>query len=106
MPIRSRKSVVAVVLFGSGLALAACGGSAAHVVGSGATRPTPVTASTTTTVPATPATSAPASVPGATTTTVAPVGTAALNQLNTDLGSVDDSLGQANNDLNNAKGDQ
>ena len=48
MPIRSRKSVVAVVLFGSGLALAACGGSAAHVVGSGATRPTPVTASTTT----------------------------------------------------------
>ncbi len=116
---RTPRVTLGLALAGPALALAACGGGAAIVghaptataphrsatapapaTGGGSTQPAPATAGGTSTGGPAPA-GTPSAPSGA-----APVSpSAALNQLDSQLGSLDSTLNQVNQDLANAQGD-
>ncbi len=106
------------VLLGTAITATACGGST-EVVGPSHTAPATAHAATATSAPKTTATAAPSTTPQSptpatpTTPTTAvpaspapPVSTGTITQLNTELGSLGQSLNQVNQDLNQAQGDQ
>jgi len=99
---KARKLIVAMLSAGIAATLAACGSASASHVVEGTTVPTP----STTTVPAgTPTTTAVSGATTPTTTTPDTLSANTLNQVASELGSLDSSLSTADTDLSDPQGD-
>jgi hypothetical protein len=100
--------IIPTLVVGAGLTLAACGGGgSAQVVGKATPPPTVATQGAPVATTAVNAPGAPAPNVGAGPTSPSgSLGPSTVNQLNSELGSLGNTLNQVNNDLNNAQGDQ
>jgi hypothetical protein len=97
-----RRSAAAMVLVGA-LALTACdAGGASHVVGQAPASAVPAATGTSNPSSPAPSSATPASPPAS---AGSPVGSPTLSQVDAELGALDNSLNQANTDVNNPQGD-